>query len=108
MEWVELAANGPLIVAGDFNQHRDGSGWYGTSEGRALLTSALDGAGLRCLTEDDIVATGRLTSNHLVDHICATADLADRSGRVECWEPTNEDGVRMSDHPGVAIRLSLR
>ena len=106
-EWADLAANGPMIVAGDFNQNRDGSGWYGTHEGRALLTAALDGAGLRCLTADDMVATGRLTSNHLVDHICASADLLDPSGVVECWEPINEAGVRMSDHPGVAVGVCL-
>ena len=31
-EWAELAANGPMLVAGDFNQDRDESGWYGTRE----------------------------------------------------------------------------
>jgi hypothetical protein len=25
---------------------------------------------------------------------------------ISCWEPTTSDGLRMSDHPGVAVRLA--
>jgi endonuclease/exonuclease/phosphatase family metal-dependent hydrolase len=102
-EWALLSAETPLIVAGDFNQDRDGSGWYGTREGRSRLTAAMEGAGLLCLTGADLVETGQLGKNHLIDHICVTGDLAVQAGPVSCWEPVNDAGVRMSDHPGVSV-----
>lgn len=106
-EWAMLSADTPLVVAGDFNQDRDGSGWYGTIEGRSRLTAAMNGAGLRCLSEADMVATGQLQKNHLIDHICVTDDLAVQAGPVSCWEPVNDAGVRMSDHPGVSVDVGL-
>lgn len=58
-EWRTLRASFPIhrfCVAGDLNQSRDGrrwSGrqWYGTAKGRDLLTSELESAGLKCVTE---------------------------------------------------------
>ncbi|MDQ1501844.1 MAG: hypothetical protein QOI86_5184 [Actinomycetota bacterium] len=93
----------PLIVAGDFNQDRDGSGWYGTTRTRQPLGEALDTAGLHCVTEMDPGAIG-LTSGHLIDHICTTADLAD-TARVNCWNCYDATGQRLSDHPTVAADL---
>lgn len=107
-EWTALAAEMPLIVAGDFNQDRDGSGWYGTKKGRAMLTDALDAAGMTCVTEADMVANGRLRTKHLIDHVCLTEDLAARVRSVECWEAVDAAGIRMSDHPGVVVRLKTR
>lgn len=105
----ELYPDSPLIVAGDFNQDRDGSGWYGTRRVRDLLTEALDGAGLVCVTALDAVAAGLLQNHHLIDHICVSADLLDRfEPTVHCWEPVSDAGVRMSDHPAVAIDLIER
>lgn len=46
-----------MVVAGDFNQDRDGSGWYGTHPGRDLLTEAFEAADLACVTTRDVVAT---------------------------------------------------
>ena len=69
-EWRQHPA-APLVVAGDFNQSRDSSGWYGTRQGRALLTDTMHAAGLECLTEADMVAVGELASAHLVDHVSA-------------------------------------
>lgn len=94
----------PLVVAGDFNQDRDGSGWYGTHHGRQLLTDALDAAGLTCVTVEDVVATGRLQADHLVDHIVICSRLAARSGvALHCWERRDDDGTHLSDHPTVAV-----
>lgn len=99
----------PLIVAGDFNQDRDGSHWYGTGRVRSLLTAVLDQAGLRCVTSLDAVDAGLLTGHHLIDHICVSEGLLERfEPVVHCWEPTNSAGVRMSDHPIVAIDLIER
>jgi endonuclease/exonuclease/phosphatase family metal-dependent hydrolase len=94
---------------GDFNQDRDGSGWYGSRRGRELLTEALAAARLVCVTSEDVVAAGKLRRNHLVDHIAISEDWH-RTFRIEvsCWEPTDVDGTKLSDHPTVAIDLSVR
>ncbi len=94
----------PIFVGGDFNQDRDGSGWYGTNAVRQQLTDVLDRHGLACVTGFDVVAAGLLDNHHLVDHICVPATLAERA-TVNCWEILDEKGVRLSDHPTVAIDL---
>ena len=94
----------PLVFAGDFNQDRDGSGWYGTHHGRQLLTDALDDAGLICASAEDVVATGKLRAHHLVDHIAICSRWAVRSDlALHCWEHIDIDGTRLSDHPTVAL-----
>jgi hypothetical protein len=104
---IELHPGTPVVVAGDLNQDRDGSGWYGTHRGRDLLTSALDGAGLTCVTAEDVVASGKLRRSHLVDHIAISASWAERAEvALRCWETTDADGVRLSDHPTVAIDVA--
>lgn len=105
-EWEQLRRDHPdvpLLVAGDFNQDRDGSGWYGTTLTRDRLGEALDAAGLRCITAMDPLALG-LTSGHLIDHICTTPDLA-ASARVSCWDRYDATGQRLSDHPTVAADM---
>jgi endonuclease/exonuclease/phosphatase family metal-dependent hydrolase len=109
-EWRELRRrypDVPLIVAGDFNQDRDGSGWYGTSKGRRLLTDALGRASLDCVTAVDVVSEGLLRDTHLVDHIAVCRDWR-RQHDVDlaCWERTDDDGTRLSDHPTVAVDLT--
>ena len=104
-EWAALRSahpTVPLVVAGDLNQDRDGSGWYGTKKARADLGQALDAAGLVCATDADVVTAGLLASEHLVDHICVPRALADRA-TLRCWERVDADGQRLSDHPVVAI-----
>ncbi len=96
-------SDGQFALVGDFNQSRDGSRWYGTEEGRDCLTARLADAGLECATEADMVAAGKLTNRHLVDHIALSPGLARRRHEVRCWEPVDDQGIRMSDHPGVAV-----
>ena len=111
-EWAELRERFPrlpIIVAGDFNQDRDGSGWYGTARVRSALTEALDRAELECVTTEDVVATGRLDDQHLVDHVAVSRDLLTSTEvTMTCWPRTDADGVRLSDHPTVAIDLVRR
>jgi len=95
----------PIIIGGDFNQDRDGSGWYGTNAVRQQLTDVLGRHGLACVTGFDVVAAGLLGNHHLVDHICVPVSLAETAA-VSCWEITDEAGVRLSDHPTVAIDLA--
>jgi hypothetical protein len=104
-ELPQLARMAPVVMAGDLNQDRDGSGFYGTRTVRAALTDALDGADMVCLTEEDVVAAGKLQYQHLIDHVCVSTTLVERGWTVDCWEPIDADGVRMSDHPGVVVRL---
>jgi endonuclease/exonuclease/phosphatase family metal-dependent hydrolase len=107
-EWARLRAmhpGVPMVVAGDFNQDRDGSGWYGTHAGRSALGTALLDAGLVCVTRFDVVEAGLLESDHLVDHICVTNDLA-TNAVVRCWERIDSSGQRLSDHPTVAVDIA--
>lgn len=107
-QWMRIRAQFPaipLVVAGDLNQSLDGSSWYGSRQTRQALRRAVDVAGLKCLTGEDVVACRKLRRNHLVDHILATDELLVVEG-ISCWEPTTSDGLRMSDHPGVAVRLA--
>ncbi len=111
-EWASLRAahpNAGLIVAGDFNQDMDGFNRSGTKYGRELLNKRLSAAGLVKSTAEDAVKSGRLKKHHLIDHICLSENW-ERKYRSEmtCWEPTDEQGTRMSDHPGVALTLKKR
>lgn len=106
-EWAQLRAshpNVPLVVAGDFNQNRDGARWYGTKDTRARLGVALDLAGLKCVTDADMVVNGQLKAHHLIDHICLTPDLA-AGAAVSCRENIDATGQRLSDHPVVIVDL---
>jgi endonuclease/exonuclease/phosphatase family metal-dependent hydrolase len=106
-EWALLRSahpDVPLIVAGDFNQHRDGRGRYGTRATRSRLDAALGAAGLVCLTEFDAVASGKLKQQRLIDHICVAPPPA-VTPRVSCWEHIDDSGQRLSDHPVVAVDL---
>jgi hypothetical protein len=93
----------PMVVAGDFNQDRDGSGWYGTHRVRDLLTHELAAAGLHLLTDTDVVADGLLDGQHLVDHIAVTRPLPRDGWRLELSPTRDDDGVRLSDHPTVVV-----
>lgn len=106
----------PLIVAGDFNQTRDGKGrGYGTSEGRKVLTRELLKNNLQCVTEVDFAATGHLTQHPItgkirrnIDHICIARDLCSRYDmEVGAWDNFTSDGKLMSDHNGVYVDMSL-
>lgn len=111
-EWLALRQQypqAPLVVAGDFNQDRDGSRWYGTHQGRTLLADELARADLACVTEEDVVQAGKLTFNHLVDHIAVSRGHLDQhTANLSCWEPTDDDGTRLSDHPTVVVDLKPR
>lgn len=108
-EWVQIREKYPdlpMVVAGDFNQSRDGSRWYGTKAVREELSKKLDLANLRLVTEDDAVKKRWLKDQHLVDHIGLSSDVS-LVGDPLCRERINEDGVRMSDHPLIAVNITV-
>ena len=95
----------PLVVAGDFNQDRDGTGWYGSRAVRDALTEQLQRAGLTILTDADVVSDGLLHEHHLIDHIAATDPLHDGAS-LSCWDVRDEQRVRLSDHPTIAVDVA--
>jgi endonuclease/exonuclease/phosphatase family metal-dependent hydrolase len=108
-EWSEIAAshpNVPFVIAGDFNQDRDGSGWYGDRQSRERITQGLQRIDATCVTAADVVADGILDSQHLVDHVCASNRLA-HSARMSVIDRFDSSGQRLSDHPVVAVDLDF-
>jgi len=96
----------PLVVAGDFNQARSGRPRsYGTTATRAAMTDALSRAGLRCLTEVDLVESGAITQRSHVEHICVSDGLT--AAPVLAWDRVDDNGVSVSDHPTLAVDLTL-
>ena len=106
VDWQRLQSAFPshhFIVAGDFNQSRDGSGWYKDATAVAALTSALEICSLRCVTQQNFRTVFGL-SRSTIDHICLGGRLRDMPAQVTAWEGSR-DGIRMSDHNGVAARV---
>ena len=105
-DWMELRESFPdrrLIAAGDYNQHRDGVGQYGTIEVRRMLSDALDDARLTCVTEADLVASVGLSRRN-IDHVCLSTDIASAVTDIQAWEGTVA-GTRLSDHNGITVDL---
>ena len=110
-DWLRLRQEFPnhlFCVAGDFNQSRDGSGWYEDAESVKILSAALDGSDLQCVTEDDMRANGTLKSRASIDHICLSKSLVSQGITVGVWEGTTDDGCQMSDHNGVVISINAQ
>jgi len=108
-DWLRLRRefpDHPIITGGDYNQNRDGARWYGTCKGRDMLTQALEDAGLRCVTEEDFVKTGKLQKRHTVDHLCMDVLLAEKVQSVGAWDRERSDGLQLSDHSGIYVDLS--
>jgi exonuclease III len=107
LDWLKLksraGADGHVVVAGDFNQSLDGSGWYKDSTSMGLLSDALAASALRCVTEEDFRKTVGL-SRASIDHICLSQRLASKVRDVRVWEGVVA-GVRASDHNGVLVEL---
>jgi exonuclease III len=105
-DWKRLRDHYPshrMIAAGDYNQHRDGVGRYGTRSVRDLLSAALNEADLSCVTEQDFVATGTLRRRN-IDHVCLSSDLVAAVERVDGWNAV-VGGERLSDHNGIIVDL---
>lgn len=99
----KIFPNHLFCIAGDFNQSRDGSGWYEDADSVNKLSAALERNQLVCVTEEDLRAKGILQSRASIDHICLSRSLAGKVVSLDAWEGTTDDGCRMSDHNGVAV-----
>lgn len=115
-DWARLQQNAggnlPLLVAGDFNQTRDGSSnTYGTETGRNLLSDELTRNNLSCITTENFAATGKLKidpekgfARSNVDHICLTNNVFNIKA-VGVWDHFTEEGKYLSDHNGVYVDI---
>ena len=112
-DWARLQARykKPMIVAGDFNQTRDGSHAYCSDRSIEMLDAQLDRNHLICVTERDFGKEGELHIDpekvryrHNIDHICISGSSlqAVRSG---AWDHF-ADGHELSDHNGVFVDLA--
>ena len=107
LDWVRLRAEHPdhsFVVAGDFNQSRDGSGWYEDPESVMALTGALSESSLACVTQGDLSSEFKL-GRSTIDHICLGGGLVRKRVHVGAWPGTTESGVRISDHNGVYVNV---
>lgn len=112
-DWARLSAETglPMIIAGDFNQTRDGSKrTYGTKHGRDLLTAQLSRSSLSCLTTEDFGSSGKINidpakgwARNNIDHICTTKDAFEILS-VGAWDHFS-DGIYLSDHNGVYLDI---
>lgn len=115
-DWQNIMNNFPdvpFLVAGDFNQTRDGLKYgYGTNQGRKFLTQKLADNNLSCVTEDNFHENGFLQPDSKgkkrrnIDHICISKNLCTEI-RVEAgaWNQFSEDGSIYSDHNGTYVDL---
>lgn len=114
-DWCQvrgLVSNTALIVAGDFNQTRDGSGTYCSPNGIALLNEQLSRNKLTCLTDEDFGAKGKITVSpwsrtgtyrHNIDHIAVSEGYFDVVN-VGAWDHFTTD-QELTDHNGVFVDL---
>lgn len=99
-----------ICFGGDLNQSRDGrrwgyGQWYGTKKGRELLSQSLANAGLICLTEQDFVDSGHLTTRSNIDHLCLSERMSKLVTNVFAWESTKLENKEDTDHNGVYIDI---
>jgi endonuclease/exonuclease/phosphatase family metal-dependent hydrolase len=109
-DWRQIQQQFPhhhFCIAGDFNQSRDGSGWYADPEAVTMLTTILLDLSLDCKTGIDLRKTGKLETRASVDHICLSRPLAGAVVDIGAWEGTTIDGTRMSDHNGVFVDVAF-
>jgi len=117
-DWQRIRAsrnNCPLVVAGDFNQARDGMGVYKSRRAIEALDNELQRNDLVCATQENFGAVGKLTVDprlgryrHNIDHICLPK-AGFRVNRVDAWDGFllgTDPLVRLSDHNGVYIDVA--
>lgn len=112
-DWKNIISRYPdhsLIIAGDFNQTRDGStNTYGTQQGRQLLSQVFEHLRIQCLTEENFGNTGKLQPDpkkqkprNNIDHICVKSRTLSVS-YVGAWDHFTDDSLYLSDHNGVYV-----
>ncbi len=93
----------PLVVAGDLNMNLGGPHYYGTKRCRDVLLTGVQGLGLVCATATDRVPTGALR-HPPIDHVLLPVSWS--TPVVSAWEGRTPEGVRLSDHSGLAVEVA--
>lgn len=101
----------PFVIAGDFNQVRDGAaGGYGSTACKNLLDEKLAEQKLQCITALDFFALGKLmphpktgNTKRSVDHICVSSRWLNelKANEVGAWNHFDVEGYQISDHNGI-------
>jgi endonuclease/exonuclease/phosphatase family metal-dependent hydrolase len=107
-DWLRIQKQYPnhlMCIAGDFNQSRDGSGWYEEKQSVDMLSAALEDLSLVCVTNQNFQKSEIRLSRSTIDHICLSRQLEPYKVAVGAWEGTTLDNEKMSDHNGVFVDL---
>jgi endonuclease/exonuclease/phosphatase family metal-dependent hydrolase len=107
-DWIEIRNQHPdhfFVIGGDFNQSRDGSGWYEDSSAVTDLSNALTTASLKCVTQKNFQKTLGL-SRSTIDHICLPISFPDDCANADAWEGI-VDGQKLSDHNGILVDIAV-
>ena len=103
LEFCEVLAEvlgslaGAVVVAGDFNQ----------AIPRRHQPHRVHDALMNALGKYKVVSAGVTAVGPLIDHIAVSSELAAIPIEVQAWSNV-VDGVRLSDHAGVAAALGVR
>ena len=89
------------MVAGDFNTSLARPHSYGVAAGRQILSGLLKEASLVCHTARCFTPPH---CRNLIDHICTDLEPAEA---VETWSGVDDKKPRLSDHPGVVVKLAV-
>jgi endonuclease/exonuclease/phosphatase family metal-dependent hydrolase len=108
-DWNRLAGEqqSALCVAGDFNVNVGGPHYYGSKENKIALTTTLSNSGLCLLTEYPQAQQADIDFG-LIDHIAISKGFAKRHEKPIVWGRRDDNGLKLSDHCGVAVTFSLR
>lgn len=109
-DWRRIRALYPdhhFCCGGDLNQNRDGRRWYGTKQGRQLLSNSLKECDLTCVTEEDFVSSADLAERSNIDHLCLSRNLTSKIQKIGVWDIEEyAPKKRLSDHNGVWVDLN--
>ena len=73
---------------------------------RRLLGDSFKECGLRCVTDGELVAAGKLKTRSTIDHVCLDEAWATGVVEVGAWEAACYDGKCISDHNGVYVDIA--
>ena len=109
-DWKEIQRHFPdddLFVIGDFNQDLGPVHFYGSKANREALNQALQDCQLQTLTSGEGATTWKDSAKSAcIDHTCSSNRYWRHERPAFRWPDTDKPDKRLSDHFGVAVKLS--
>ena len=109
-DWTRLRQEFPedeFFVLGDFNQDLADRRYCGTKTTKALLSEALEGAGLVAYTRGNFDPVSRHSPPFAcIDHICGLKHSKWRAIQTSRWPDVPCPDKKLSDHFGIAVTLA--